>query len=96
MREIVVVGHRAVWAQAVVAEVYALNLALVSFTVRNFLRWRSTGRERHLLLACGLYAISFGNYLTVVCLLPAVVMLVLWHEPAVMIRPRVVAPVALT
>jgi hypothetical protein len=81
------------WSQAVVAEVYALNAAFVSGTILFLLRWQRTRRDADLLVACGLYAFSFDNHLTVVCLLPAVAYLVLATQPSSLLRPRVLLPI---
>lgn len=60
------------WSQAVVAEVYTLNLLFVVGVTHLFLRWRRSGERRHFYAACALYALSFGCHLTMVTLLPAV------------------------
>ncbi len=80
------------WSQAVVAEVYSLNVAFVCFTLLCFVRWRKTRADRDLLLACLLYALSFTHHLTVVCLLPAVVLLVVATDRSVFAKPRLVLP----
>lgn len=59
------------WSQSVIAEVYTLNSCLVAATLYCLVRWHQTKSERWFIGACGIYAISFGNHLTVVTLLPA-------------------------
>ena len=66
----------AVWSQSVIAEVYTLNLLFVSLVVWFLLRWHTENRVGLLYLACGFYAFSFGNHLTMITFLPAVVYLV--------------------
>jgi hypothetical protein len=65
------------WRQAVVAEVYSLNAFLIGAVVFVLLAWHQTQKIGLLYLGVGLYALSFGNHLTVVTLLPAVIFLLL-------------------
>jgi hypothetical protein len=82
---------RALWGQAVVAEVYALNAALIGTVLLLLLAWHQTRRIGLLYLGIGLYALSFGNHMTVVTLVPAVVYLLLATEPRLLLDPRHVA-----
>jgi hypothetical protein len=68
---------RALWGQAVVAEVYTLNVFLISAVVLVLLVWHQTHKIGWLYLGVGLYALSFGNHMTVVTLVPAVLFLIL-------------------
>jgi len=81
------------WSQSVSAEVYTLNALLVVAVVLLFLRWRATGTDRALLVACGVYALSFGNHMTMVLCLPGIVYLVVSTKPHVFISPRLVVSV---
>ena len=65
------------WRQAVVAEVYALNAFLIGAVVLVLLMWHQKQKIGLLYLGFGLYALSFGNHLTVLMLLPAVIYLIL-------------------
>lgn len=65
-----------VWSQAIVAEVYTLHVLFVAGTLDRFLRWGQTRRDRDLYVASALYALSFGNHLTMVTLLPAIALYV--------------------
>ncbi|RPI58126.1 MAG: DUF2723 domain-containing protein, partial [Chloroflexi bacterium] len=83
---------RAFWGQAVVAEVYSLNAFLIGAVLFILLAWQRSRRPAWLYLGIGLYALSFGNHMTVVTLLPAVLYLVLATEPRTWLKPgRVVA-----
>jgi hypothetical protein len=82
---------RALWIQAVVAEVYTLNAALIGAVVLVLLVWYQTRKLGFLYLGIGLYALSFGNHLTVVTLLPAVIYLVLVTDYRVLLDPVKVA-----
>ncbi len=79
------------WRHAIVAEVYSLHALLVSGVLLLFLRWSATLRTRDFYAACGLYAVSFGNHLLMVTLLPAIAVLVLRAEPRAFVEvPRLV------
>ena len=75
------------WTQAIVAEVYTLHLLLMTSVIYALVRWHS-GEERMFYVATGLYALSFGNHLTSITLLPAFVYITLATNPKVFIQPR--------
>jgi hypothetical protein len=79
---------RALWGQAVVAEVYSLNAFLIGAVVLVLLVWHQTGKLGLLYLGIGLFALSFGNHMTVVTLIPAVVFLVLVTDYRVLLDPK--------
>jgi Protein of unknown function (DUF2723) len=66
----------ALWAQAVIAEVYTLNALLVAATIGVLLLWRGRRRDRYLLLSAFLMGLCLTNHLTSGLLLPAGVLLV--------------------
>ncbi len=78
---------RILWSQAVVAEVYTLHLLLMTSVLYALIRWHH-GEERAFYVATGLYALSFGNHLTSITLLPAFVYMTLATNPRVFIQPR--------
>jgi hypothetical protein len=82
------------WRFSVVAEVYTLHTLFVALVADGFVRWRQSGRRRHLIVACGLYALSFGNHLMMVTLLPAVVFVVVATRWRVLTEWSSVAAVA--
>ncbi len=59
------------WSQAVIAEVYALNAALIMAPIAALLVWRKTRRDRYLLLSCLLMGLALTNHITSGLLLPA-------------------------
>lgn len=61
------------WSQSIVAEVYTLNILFVAMVIYYFLEWRETKNYNSFYLACFLYALSFGNHLTMITLLPAII-----------------------
>jgi hypothetical protein len=85
---------RALWGQAVVAEVYALNAFLIGAVVLILLVWHQTRRIGLLYLGIGLYALSFGNHMTVVTLIPAVVYWILVTDYRVFLDLKKVAILA--
>jgi hypothetical protein len=85
---------RALWGQAVIAEVYTLNAFLVGAVLLVLLAWHQTLKPWLLFLGIGLYALSFGNHMTVVTLLPAVVYLVVATDYRVLLEPKKVGAMA--
>lgn len=85
---------RALWGQAVVAEVYALNAFLIGAVVLILLVWHQTRKIGLLYLGIGLYALSFGNHMTVVTLIPAVVYWILVTDYRVLLDLKKVAILA--
>ena len=76
------------WAQAVVAEVYTLLALLMAATVYFLVRWHLERRDHDFYLATALYALSFGNHLLAITLLPAFVFLVAATDKRVFVQPR--------
>jgi Protein O-mannosyl-transferase TMEM260-like len=85
---------RMLWSQAVVAEVYTLNAFLIGAVILTLLAWAQTRRVGLLYLGIGLYALSFGNHMTVVTLLPAVIYLLVATDYRVLLDPKKVAVMA--
>lgn len=82
------------WRHAVVAEVYSLHALLFALVVLLFLRWAEGRRPGQLYAACAVYALSFGNHLLMVTLLPALAALALGVEPSGFADRRRLAAVA--
>jgi len=81
------------WSQAVIAEVYALHLAFVSLALLLLLRWSREPTDRRLLAFFGVYALGFGNHLSMILLAPAFTLFALAAAPGgwrSMFAPRVV------
>ncbi len=57
------------WTQAVIAEVYSLHLALVGFCLAALVAWWRRPSTLRLGLFFSVYAISFGNHLSMILLL---------------------------
>lgn len=81
------------WSQSVIAEVYALHLCLVLGTFLAIVAWEQRPTATRLAAFFALYAVSFGNHLSMVLLLPAYAAFLLLAAPGgwrAMLAPRVV------
>ncbi|HCA79128.1 MAG TPA: hypothetical protein DEP53_05270 [Bacteroidetes bacterium] len=83
------------WSQSVIAEVYSLCVLFVALTLWLFVRWHKSGKPGDFLLACAVYAVSFGNHLIVVTILPAIVYLAWVTRRDYFWSPRIIVPVLL-
>ena len=72
---------RLLWGRSTGAEVYALNAALISLMLWAAVRWSETKRDRDLYAMVAVFALSLGNHLTVVSLVPALAAFVLLTSP---------------
>lgn len=59
------------WSQAVIAEVYGLNILIVAWLFYLLLRWGEEGRLRHLLLAALCFGLGLAHHSTTLLLAPA-------------------------
>jgi len=82
---------RSVWLESLGAEVYTLHLLFMVLVIYTLMRWRQTGREKFLRLALLTYALSFGNHLLTVMLLPALVYFVVRVDYRVLTHRRIYA-----
>lgn len=69
-----------VWAQAVVAEVYALHLLALVGVLALLVRWERNHEDRDLGLALGLLGLSAGHHMLSVLAVPGVAAFVLLHD----------------
>ena len=82
------------WSQAVIAEVYALHIALVALTLLLLLRWAHAPTNGRLFAFFAVYALGFGNHLSMILLLPGYALFLLLSAPGgwrSMVAPRVIA-----
>lgn len=84
-----------VWSQSVVAEVYTLNLLFVAAVLLFAVRWDAGGRRRDFLAGAAVLAVSFGNHMTMVTLLPALLVFVLLRDRRILTRPSMLSWLAL-
>ncbi|MGH9348710.1 MAG: protein O-mannosyl-transferase family, partial [Vicinamibacterales bacterium] len=80
------------WTQAVIAEVYPLHLALVGACLAALAAWWRHPSTPRLALFFAVYALGFGNHLSMILLLPAfgVFVLMTAAQPSDVLRPRIV------
>lgn len=76
------------WTLSLIAEVYTLHTALMAGMILALLAWREQPTPWRLALAVGLAAISLGNHLATVLLVPGCVLFVLMVGKGNVLRPR--------
>jgi len=69
------------WSQAVIAEVYALHIALVALTLLLLLQWARAPSHARLFAFFAVYALGFGNHLSMILLLPGYALFLLVSAP---------------
>lgn len=83
------------WAQATEAEVYTLNIFYLLSVFYLFIKFYQTKESKYYLLGCAVYALSFGNHLSMITILPAVAFIVLITDYKVVFVPKHLLLVAL-
>lgn len=68
---ILLAGSYTFWSQSVITEVYTLHILLVTLTLVLLLRWERRQTNGRLGLFVAVYALAFGNHLSMVLLAPA-------------------------
>ncbi len=76
------------WAEATEAEVYTFNVFYLLTVFYLFIQFYLTKNTRYYLLGCAVYALSFGNHLSMVTILPAVVFIILITDYKTVFKPR--------
>jgi hypothetical protein len=87
-------GSYTFWSQAIIAEVYALHAFVVSGCLLALLAWARRPSLWRLGVFFGLYALGFGNHLSMILVLPAFTIFLLASAPGgplTLLRPKVVA-----
>jgi hypothetical protein len=85
------------WSQAIIAEVYSLHIAFVALTLLLLLRWASVPGTGRLFLFFAVFALGFGNHLSMILLLPGYTIFLLLMAPRgwrSMFAPRIIAMAA--
>lgn len=83
------------WTLSLIAEVYTLHTALMAGVILALLAWREKPTPWRLALAVGLMAVSLGNHLATVLLIPGAVLFVLMVGGKEVLRPRTLIPLSL-
>ena len=81
------------WSQAVVAEVYTLHTCFLAVVMLFLFLWAQTKKTSYFYLACLLYAISFGNHLLMITVLPAFVVFVVMTDYRILLSKKRIAVV---
>ena len=81
------------WTQSIIAEVYALHIALIACCLLALYAFKARPSNSRLVLFFAVYAIAFGNHLSMVLLLiPFTLFLFAVHpRPRDLLRPRTIA-----
>lgn len=83
---------RLFWQQSIIAEVYSLNAAFTAAVLCLLLAWLRTGKDGLLILALGIFGLSFSNHPTGLFLLPGLLwLLVRTRGYRAMVRARSLA-----
>ena len=69
------------WSQAVIAEVYSLHIALIALTLLLLLRWERAPTSGRLFAFFAVFALGFGNHLSMILLLPGYTIFLLITAP---------------
>jgi len=87
------------WSQATETEVYSLNAFFFLLVVLKLSDWCASGERRDLLWSLFPFALSFGNHLMTVTLIPAVLFAALWGHGRegrrIALSPRTILPALL-
>ena len=82
------------WSQAIIAEVYALHAIFVALSLLLVLRWQRRPTPGRIAIFFAVYALGFGNHLSMILLAPACTIFLLvagrdgWRS---VVNPRVIA-----
>jgi len=86
-------GSYTFWTQAIIAEVYALHAFMMGACLVSILAWARRPTLARLAVFFLLYAVSFGNHLSMILLAPGFMLFLLLMAPGgalAMLRPRVI------
>ncbi len=86
-------GSYTFWSQSIIAEVYALHMIFVAATIWLALRWSSEPTTARLAAFFAVYALGFGNHLSMILLMPAFAAFLIASAPGgwrSMLAPRIV------
>src|SRR4051794_15728921 len=75
------------WLSAVYAEVYGLAAMMAALTMTLLLAWAARGGTIRLLLAVAAFGLGLGNHLTLVGVLPAGLIFIVWRDRRGLLPP---------
>jgi len=76
------------WENAIIAEVYTLNTLFMSAVVLLMLKWGESRQSRFFYFGCLVYAVSFGNHLIQITLLPALIFWTFAVDPRILLKKK--------
>ncbi len=83
------------WENSIIAEVYSLNTLFMCGVLLLMLEWSETKRPLFFYLGCLVYAVSFGNHLIQITLLPALVYWTFAVDRSVLLKRKTYLLIAL-
>ena len=83
------------WSQAIIAEVYTLNAAIVAGVLLTLLVWGQTGRSGFFFAAMALFAAGLGNHTTIVGFAPGIAVYAVLTNRQFAVRARTLSITAL-
>ena len=95
---VIFAGSYTFWSQAIIAEVYSLHIAFVAASLLLLLRWQRRPSTARLAGFFAVYALGFGNHLSMIVLAPACTFFLLVSAPRgwrSMFAPQIVGLAAL-
>jgi hypothetical protein len=75
------------WSQALIAEVYTANIAMIVMSLLMLLRWEITRRNRDFFLFALIYGLSLGTHISNLGFAPAIGLFVFLTDRSVLKRP---------
>ncbi|MGB9004846.1 MAG: DUF2723 domain-containing protein [Candidatus Aminicenantales bacterium] len=78
------------WSQAVIAEVYTLNIFFLALVLFLLAKWQDRRKDFYLYLFFLSYALSFGNHLTMITVFPALLVFILTVEAKALWKPKTI------
>jgi hypothetical protein len=76
------------WVDATEAEVYTLNIFYLLSVFYLFIQFYITKKSSYYLTGCAIYALSFGNHLSMITILPAIAFIALITDYKIVFTPK--------
>lgn len=75
------------WVKSLIAEVYTLHMALMAGLILALMRWADRPSPRRLMLPVALLALSMGNHVATILMVPGALWFVVSSAPGQLIKP---------
>lgn len=79
------------WSQATESEVYTLNSLFVSMVIYFMIKFYLSKNSKLFLIGIAIYSLSFGNHLTMITLLPAIMYIVFATDYKVVFSKKIIS-----